>query len=125
MSTTTQQAELSADLEAQLRRLSPAQKERGARCPRRGRRAVADEPLPPLSDEWKAEIGRRLEAIRRGEMEMLTVDEFFTRLDEKCRREGGRMTFEIAPVFDADVDAVIAVYNTRTRRDGNWLQRRS
>jgi hypothetical protein len=82
MSTVTQDAVLTPELVAQIRKLSRSDKDRLLDI--LSEDGMSDEPLPPISDEWKAEIRRRLEAIRRGEVKLHTFEETMAHLRELC-----------------------------------------
>ena len=53
--------------------------------------ALADSlerPPADLSDEWKAEIARRIDAVERGESKLIEADEVDARLRAALRRVG-------------------------------------
>ncbi len=47
-----------------------------------------ERPRHELSDEWKAEIARRIEAVERGESKLIEGDEVDVRLREVLQRVG-------------------------------------
>ena len=47
-----------------------------------------ERPRDELSDEWKAEIARRIEAVERGESKLIEGDEVDVRLREVLQRVG-------------------------------------
>lgn len=47
-----------------------------------------ERPRYELSDEWKAEIARRIEAVERGESKLIEGDEVDVRLREALQRVG-------------------------------------
>ncbi len=84
MTATTQDVVLTPELEAQIRKLSRADKDRVQDILAEDETGIPGEPLPPISDEWNVEIRRRLEAIRRGEVKLHTYEETMAYLSQLC-----------------------------------------